>query len=143
MVTNQVLMISRDASLAGKVREELDSLGGLNLRVVDGVDKAFSEAIEGEQDLILAHLDAGIDRAQLGWMIGEVGIRSLPVPFVALSETYRADEAISLFRMGVADYLSRADHLDKIATVINSLTCPSQEADERLVAADHSPSPFA
>lgn len=126
MTENQVLMISKDTRLVKKVREDLDVLGGPGLRVVDGIDRAFSEAIEGDYCLVVAHLDEGISRAQFRRMLGEVGSLSSSVSFLALSETYLPDEASTLFRLGIADYLSREEHLEKIATIINALCLAAQ-----------------
>ncbi|MHC5537621.1 hypothetical protein ACYOEI_05255 [Singulisphaera rosea] len=137
MTENQVLMISNDTRLVRRVREDLDVLGGPGLHVVEEVDRAFSEAIEGDYCLVIAHLDEGIGRAQFRRMLGEANSQASPVSFLALSETYLPDEANILFRLGIADYLSRDEHLEKIANIINALSLAAQaeHLDRRPVGA--------
>jgi|GEM_PF-4824291 len=122
MNATQVLVISRDSSLAGRIRAELALLGGMELHVVEGLERAFSTVGNGDHQVVVAHLNAGIDRTQLGRMMREVAAQQISLTFVAVSDSYKTEEAIDLFQLGVADYLSLADHRDQIAPIIKSIS---------------------
>ena len=52
------------------------------------------------------------------------------IPLIALSAVYDETEALTLFRMGVTDYLSLKEHREAIPAVIRSLVRPIDSALE-------------
>ncbi len=130
----RVLVVSRDNAFVSRLRAELASLGGPELHICEGIERAFAAVLHGDYQVVVAHLNAGIDRAQLGRMIREVASQKV-IQVLALSDTYRTEEALSFFQLGVVDYLSLVDHHDQIAPLVKSLAeaaalPPSADEDE-------------
>lgn len=121
MIANQILMVGRDPTFVQWVRSEIDPLDRVELRVTSNLEDARLVARQMPFGLILVHLDSALDRGRLARMIAEGAEQRRPVPVVALSESYHEAEAASLFRGGLADYLSRADHQGRIARVAEAL----------------------
>ncbi|WP_422931058.1 hypothetical protein [Singulisphaera sp. PoT] len=122
MNATHVLVISRDSSLTGRIRDELNMLGGVELQVAEGLERAFMAVSQGNHQVVVAHLNSGIEKSQLGRMIREVTSQQMNLVFIAVSDSYKSEEAIDLFRLGVADYLSVSDHREQIAPVIKSIS---------------------
>lgn len=116
MPANQVLLIAREPSVVMDVRRELSALGSWQFVVAEEADAAIKEATSNDFDIIVVHLDADFDRLSVVPLL-----RAGHAPVLLLCEEYDIEEATALFRLGVGDYLSRCDHLSKLACVITEL----------------------
>jgi len=116
-----VLFIGRDLELAEDVRASLaDSAGRLSLAVLASAEEVEADTL-GEFGLVLAHID---ERAALEPMARLLWLSSTlrrPIPVLTLADVFDADRDASLYRMGVADALSRSHHLDRIGGLIETL----------------------
>jgi len=122
MKETNVLMISRDPSLTKAVQAELSSRRGLRVRVARQVDDVNATNVGDGLGLILLHLDGSVDREQVACLLWISSTLPRPVPVLILRERYEFEEARAMFQMGAADYVSRADHLSKLASLIDLLT---------------------
>lgn len=119
MVKSTVLMVTGDASLVGAVRRELKDLGGTRIDVATTVEDACEVLGKLRPRLILldrARRRNGYDAMdRLLWATSK-----LPhgVPVVVVADQYRVEQALMCYRMGVADYISRSEHYDSLATVL-------------------------
>src|SRR4051812_40409687 len=116
-----VLFIGRDLGLAEAVRESLaGSADRLSLAVVATAEEAGAETL-GEFGLVLAHVDEPADLEPLARLLWLSSTLRRPIPVLTLADVFDADRDVSLYRMGVADALSRSHHLDRIGGLIESL----------------------
>ena len=133
MFNATVLMISRDRSLNRSVSRGINALQGFELRIVEGLDQIGTSIKEKGLDLVMVHLDGSMGYAQVARVLWMSSILPRPVPVLAVTERYRIQEALAMFRMGVADYVSRADHLDKLGALIEVLTLQVRMSAPRTV----------
>lgn len=134
MFDTTVLIISRDLSLVREARRGISAENGLWLRHADGMDEAGC-LIEGAGlGLVVVHLDESIDHETVASVLRRSSIRPRPVPVLVVSESYQPEEALAMFRMGVADYVSREDHIERLADLIGILALRTQVSPLRAVA---------
>jgi len=133
MFDTTVLMISRDLSLVREARRGNTAENGLWLRHADGMDEVGS-LIEGAGlGLVVVHLDKSIDHGTVASVLRRSSIRPRPVPVLVVSESYQTQEALAMFRMGVADYVSREDHIERLADLIGILALRTRVSPPRAV----------
>ncbi len=139
MIANSVLLISREARLVEQVRGELGPRAGVRLDVVEDFEEACEEVTQEDLGLIAVHLDEDTGAGRVAHLLWVSSMRPHPVPVVAVSETYREREALDMLRMGVADYVSRSEHLGKLGPVFSALaqdargeSAPSPEGPAKL-----------
>jgi hypothetical protein len=116
-----VLLISRDRSSIEEISMVLAGWpeGGF-LAVADTADDVEVEAL-GRVGLMLVHLGEGEGPDPVGRLLWLSSTLRRPIPVLALADDFDADRALSLFRMGVADVLSRSHHRDRLGDVISAL----------------------
>jgi hypothetical protein len=83
--------------------------------------------------LVVVHLDESIDHGTVASVLRRSSIRPRPVPVLVVSESYRPEEALAMFRMGVAEYVSREDHIERLADLIGILALRTQVSRPRAV----------
>jgi DNA-binding response OmpR family regulator len=147
MLANSVLLICREPALVEQVRDGIGPRPGGRLDVIGDFDQACVEIEEKNPGLIAIHLDESTGAQQVCRLLWLSSLKSRHVPVLAVSETYEPREATDMLRMGVSDYVSRADHLDKLGTVIATLTqnprksAPPNEKPEARRARGQRPAP--
>jgi DNA-binding NarL/FixJ family response regulator len=129
-----ILLLCLDPFRAGPLLRELEDLGLGGLWCVGAVEEAVEVQGQGQVEVVLSLVDVsgGAGVASVCEMLASCSSARRPVPVVALSDRYDQAEALTLFQMGVADYLSLADHRHRLPGVIASLVaraglseCPS------------------
>jgi DNA-binding NtrC family response regulator len=121
-----VLLISSDPALVRVARREVQLLENVRLRVIESIDGADAHAGAEGIGLIVVHLDRGVDDAQVARLLWLASTARRRIPVLAVSERYDPEQALALFRMGVADYLCRPLHLDRLAGFIDQLALRAQ-----------------
>ena len=117
-----VLLITSDDSLAAEVRARVESLpGGVLLRVTEAVEPACLTAVAESVGLILVHLEGKNSLVEVARVLWLCSLSRRPASVIALGNEYRLEDALPLFQLGVADYLSCRDHLDQLSLLIGSL----------------------
>jgi DNA-binding response OmpR family regulator len=119
--TPTVLLVSQDAALTEAVREALSvTPGRFPLEVADSAEEVDAETL-GEVGLLLVHLDDGDGLEPVGRLLWWSSTMRRPIPVLTLGDAFDADRDLALFRMGVADALSRAHHLERLGALIAAL----------------------
>jgi DNA-binding NtrC family response regulator len=121
MPESTVLVISRNASLVGWVESEVERLGGLRLDAVDDIEVACARATRDGIGLIVVHLAGDVRTAEVARLLWVSSTLRRPAPVVAMSERYQVERAVTLFQLGVTDYLSRSHHQKRLCDVIAAL----------------------
>lgn len=96
----------------------------------------------GPIGVILVTLDGFHSLADVGEVLWSCSVAGRTVPVVVLSEQYNEAEALTLFRMGVTDYLGIDEHLGKLMHVIESLIgtgIPSMDTARQFVSPEWLP----
>lgn len=98
--------------------------------------------------LIVIFANSTSVRAKIDGLLWSASTAKHAIPVLVVSEEYREADALTYFRMGVADYLSARDHLDRIAAVAGRLAGladagPHAETDPSEVVAKRSRDPAA
>ncbi len=117
-----MLLISQDSSLSGTVQEVLSRIQGLKFDFVKNHEEACERVAEKDVALILSHLNPSSNVAELTRLLGTIEATGQKIPVVVLSDEYHAEQALTLLRLGVAEYLSRPLDLGRLGYLIDVLT---------------------
>ena len=143
MVDFTILAVTADLGWLQRLQPVLQALGGTRFIVTASMDEACDLLDTSGARLIL--LDWGSDGIscetldRLLWVNTTI---SHPARVLVISETYRADLAVTLFQMGVDEYLSLTEHAGQFPHVLLQLLARELEAGQDLVKslADSEPS---
>ena len=138
MSTTPILAVTNDESLLGLVRSDgsrpaAARWAGLWWR--PSVAEACPLLKTARPRLIVVHLTGDAGRyEQLDQLLWATSVVSRPTPVVVIAERYRIDQATTLYRMGVSEYISRKHHLDQLpevsaAAYLRHVTLPAAGAD--------------
>jgi two-component system response regulator HydG len=138
-----VLLVSRAAAVIEPVRSIRNALGQLHLEVCADLETAVARLRPDNVALVLAHLAATGEELGTTRLLHEVSAARRPCATVVLADAYREQQAAALFRAGAADYLELPADRDKLAHVVDALTCryrraPSVAAPQVQAAPDSS-----
>jgi len=65
--------------------------------------------------------DATVSGEQMDHLLWANSILAHPARVLVVAESYRQDHALSLFQMGVDDYIGVSEHLDQLRTILDRL----------------------
>src|SRR4051812_43473306 len=99
-----VVLVSTDVPLIEAIERVIDSIGNLELMVLRGVDQARAVMSRDDLALALVHLECASDADEAIHLLRLIGEAKRSLPMLALSNNYRAEQALALLRAGVADY---------------------------------------
>ena len=116
-----VLLVSHDPNLARAIGRALNATAEAVLQPVAGVEEAVQIIGQESVGLVVLHLRAGPYLRACDQLLWACTRAARPIPLVVIAERYRADQALTLFRMGVSDYLSRSDHLHQLPLLLTGL----------------------
>jgi two-component system response regulator HydG len=134
-----VLLISPDSSLSSMVEGLVSRIPSLKFERAADQDVA-SGPIDGRRyGLVLYHLDQHSHVAGLTRLIATLVATGRTIPVLVLSDEYHAEQALTLLRLGVADYLGRPLDLGRLAYLMDILTLEARYGRRRDVAAQGSP----
>ena len=91
--------------------------------------------------LIVVHLAGdGGHYDQFDRLLWATSVFSRPTPVVVIAERYLTEQATTLYRMGVAEYISRTHHLDQFGDVL-ALRSPRHPQDAHPLVSGSCPRP--
>lgn len=142
MTACTILTITGDEPLLGLLRDALhDHNGGGSRMIVAGsMEEACSLLPMAEPRLIVVHWTRhGSHYEELNRLLWATTVLARPVPVLVIADRYHTDQATTLYRMGVTDYISRTHHDDKIGEVLKSYLKPVPRSKSQKVAATDEP----
>jgi two-component system response regulator HydG len=135
------LLISSDPSLIERIGGVVRSVAGLRLETAASMAAASSLVKRQDIVLLLPHLVTESDAGEVTRLLQAVAAARSPVATLVISDRYQAEQALTLLRLGAADYLERPVDLNRLAYLMDVLTVraryhASQAAPARVPAAD-------
>ena len=85
------------------------------------IDEACSLLQAVKPRLIIVHWNrASGNFEQLDRLLWLTTVQARSVPVIVIADRYRVDQATTLYRLGVSEYLARTQHLEQIGPIIAS-----------------------
>ena len=129
MAEKRLVVVCRDACQFDRTCRDLSTSGDGWVRGVLDVDDLAQVVDDVEVGLVVYVQGMANDRSRVDRVLWHVTRAQRPVPVVVIADFYDEAEALTWFQMGVADYLSLADHRDRLARVVAELAGPSVEGE--------------
>jgi DNA-binding NtrC family response regulator len=115
-----ILTITQDEDFLSVLRHRIhDQMGGGSRMIVAGTtDEACSLLKTVRPQLVVLHWTGDTKRyEQLDRLLWTTTVLARRVPVLVIAERYRTDQATMMYRLGVAEYISRTHHLDHLGPV--------------------------
>lgn len=115
------LIVTKDRSLVALLRGQLrgQKVPGSRIIVSGTADEACSLLQTARFRLVVVHLEPdGVGYDEVDHILWVESILPRRVPVVVVAERYLVEQATMLYRMGVAEYVSRSHHLDQLGAVL-------------------------
>ena len=128
MVDSTILTITGDDQFLDLLRRQIHEQNGAGSRmIVTGtIDEACSLLSTVRPRLIVVHWGHhGHRYEELNRLLWVTTVLAHRVSVLVLADRYRVDQATTLFRMGVTDYLSRTHHEDQFGRILASYLRPT------------------
>ena len=122
MSDTSLLLISDNAALTQQVQELCQGIPGLDLRTLKNIDAAYNLKDWDEIGLVLIHQTDQGSAMQVHRLLRMIAAARRPVATIVLGETNEADQATTLLRMGVAEYLGMPMDRGRLAHLCHVLT---------------------
>jgi DNA-binding NtrC family response regulator len=123
MLDSTSLIVTTERSLVAVLREQLrcQKVAGRRMIVSDNVEEACSLLKSVRARVVVVHLEperVGYEEIdQILWVASTLPRRT---PLLVVAERYLVEQATTLYRMGVSDYVSRSHHLDVLGSLVAS-----------------------
>jgi DNA-binding NarL/FixJ family response regulator len=127
MPATPILTVTNDETFLGMLRSKLrDPLGPRGrLVVAPTLDEACALLKSARPRLIVVHLAGdGGHYDQFHGLLWATSVQSRPTPIVVIAERYLTEQATTLYRMGVSEYISRTHHQDQLGEVLAAYVRP-------------------
>jgi DNA-binding NtrC family response regulator len=115
-----ILTITQDNEFLSVLRHRIhDQLGSGSRMIVAGTtDEACALLSTVRPQLVVVHWTGDSKRyEQLDRLLWTTTVLARRVPVLVIAERYRTDQATMMYRLGVAEYISRTHHLDHVGPV--------------------------
>jgi DNA-binding NarL/FixJ family response regulator len=117
-----VLAMTAGVDWLEPVRHDLHELGGTRFIVTGSMEEACELLEMVSARLILLNWDSNrADYEQIDNLLWTNSTLASPAMVLVIADEYRADQAVTLFRMGVDEYVGRSDHAEKLQGVVGQL----------------------
>lgn len=123
MADSTILTITADSEFLEAFREHLheQASGGNRMIVAATIDEACSLLSMAHPRLIVVHWPRhGAHIEDLNRLLWATTVLARQVPVLVIADRYRIDQATTLYRMGVREYISRTHHADQFGRVLNA-----------------------
>jgi len=121
-----VLLSSTDPSLIDVVEEVIGTVADLRLEVCDRPEALWGSVGRSDVGLVALHAAAGPDEVLS--LAAQLRAIRKKTPVLIVSDRDDPEQELALFRLGVAEYLSRPLDLRRLALVIESHTADARVA---------------
>jgi DNA-binding response OmpR family regulator len=121
MFDSTILVVSNDRTLAPMLQKQLAQHKIRGSRMI--ASTCVDEACDLLQTVQIRVAVLSLDSEHLGYeevdhILWATSILRTRVPVVVIADRYRVEQAITLYRMGVSEYVSRSHHSDELGVLI-------------------------
>ena len=138
MSEESILLVGERSGPVESIHRAFDGLVEASIVRSESALEAAPLVMHERIALIVIFTNSTSVRTEIDDLLWSASTAKHAIPVLVVSEEYREADALTYFRMGVADYLSAPDHLDRIAAVAGRLAgleaCPPHDASERCEA---------
>jgi DNA-binding NarL/FixJ family response regulator len=141
MVDFTILAITGQVPWLNDLQPHLQSLGGTRVVVAGTSDEACELLDTTTPRLILVDWRSdGVSCETIDRLLWANSTVARPARVVVVTDAYRADLAVTLFQMGVDEYVSKAEHANQFQAILSHLLSRELEAAP-VTATQTSPEP--
>lgn len=137
-----ILTITCDERFFTALHNQLhDQFPGSTRMIVAGtIEEACSLLPMAHPRLIVVHWSRhGSRLEELNRLLWATTVLARQVPVLVIADRYRIDQATTLYRMGVREYISRTHHADQFGRILNSYLRLSPASGPRTAASADDP----
>jgi DNA-binding NarL/FixJ family response regulator len=121
-----ILTITRSPEWLDDMRPSLHATGRSRLVVAGSMEEAGRLLDVAEPELIIVHETSDeISYEQLDHLLWANSITPRPAPVMVVVNSYSAEQATTMFQMGVDEYICSTEHGDRMDSILNSLLPPA------------------
>jgi DNA-binding NtrC family response regulator len=130
MTAGTIITITGDEQLIGLLQKGLhDQNGGSRMFVAATIEEACTLLPMAQPRLVVVHWTRhGSHYEELNRILWATTLLSRRVPVLIIADRYRIDQATTLYRMGVTEYISRTHHQDQIGRILDSYLHPASSS---------------
>ena len=128
MMDSTILTVTGDEPFLELLRTQLhDQLPGTTRMIVAGtIDEACSLLPMSHPRLIVVHWSRHGNRLEdLNRLLWANSVLAHQVPVLIIADRYRTDQATTLYRMGISEYMSRTHHTAQFGRILNTYLHPT------------------
>jgi len=132
MIDVTILAVTQNPTWLEFFWTELRSVQGSRLVVTGSMEEACDLLNCTDARLIVVDWqDATVSSDQMDQLLWANSIVAQPATVLVVAESYQADHALSLFQMGVDEYIGVADHSDQLRSLLDRLLAAAPVASIR------------
>lgn len=146
MADSTILTVTGDEQFLTLLRNQIhDQFPGPSRMVVAAtIDEACSLLPMAHPRLIVVHWTGhGRYLEELNRLLWATTVLARQVPVLVIADRYRTDQATTLYRMGVREYVSRTHHADQFGRILNAYFRHSPASGPRTAASPDEPAQSA
>jgi DNA-binding NtrC family response regulator len=145
MIDQTILTIPGDDRFLDLLRAQLrvQSDAGSRMIVSQTIDEACSLLASARPRLIVVHWNRQSRYDELNRLLWATTVSAHRVPVLVVADRYRVDQATTLYRMGVTEYISRTHHLDCWGRILEGYLSPSRVPKHRVASPEDAPQSVA
>ncbi len=117
-----MVLISQDSSLEAVVSDLVASIPAIRLERVESCEEACARVENGGVALVISHLGRRSPVAGLTRLLGVIITSGQKIPAIVLTDEYQAEQALSLHRLGILEYMNRPLDLGRLSYLLDVLT---------------------
>ncbi len=145
MADMTILTITADEGFLGVLRDQLHHRsedGGSRMIVAGTIEEACSLLPMAHPRLIVVHwTHHGSHLEELNRLLWATSVLARQVPVLVLADQYRTEQATTLYRMGVTEYVSRTHHAGQFGRILDAYLGRSRSPRARRPAPTADPDP--
>ena len=142
MADSTILTVTSDDQLLSLLRQQIHEQngGGSRMIVAGTIEEACSLLTTARPRVIAVHWNCQPGRyEELNRLLWVTTVLARRVPVLVITDQYRVDQATTLYRMGVTDYISRTHHQDQFGRILGTYLHPSPAPRPRPTAPGDEP----
>jgi DNA-binding NarL/FixJ family response regulator len=123
MVDGTILTVTGDNELVEQLRQQLHERGGSgnHMIVAATIDEACSLLATAQPRLVVVHWAVqGARYEEFDRLLWTTTVLARRIPVLVIADRYRIDQATTLYRMGVNEYVSRTHHRGQLGKVLGA-----------------------